>query len=127
MNMKNLVISGMTMLALDGVYLTSMGKTYGNLVKSIQKSPIKMRPLTLLSAGLCYIFLVGGLNYFILREKRPILDAFLLGVMVYGVFETTSYVMFDNWTIPIILMDTLWGGILFASTTYLSRNIVTFL
>jgi uncharacterized membrane protein len=125
--MKNLVISGMTMLALDGVYLTSMGKTYGNLVKSIQKSPIKMRPLTLLSAGLCYIFLVGGLNYFILREKRPILDAFLLGVMVYGVFETTSYVMFDNWTIPIILMDTLWGGILFASTTYLSRNIVTFL
>jgi len=127
MNMKNLVISGMTMLALDGVYLTSMGKTYGKLVKSIQKSPIKMRPLTLLSAGLCYIFLVGGLNYFILREKRPILDAFLLGVMVYGVFETTSYVMFDNWTIPIILMDTLWGGILFASTTYLSRNIVTFL
>ena len=127
MNMKNLVISGMTMLALDGVYLTSMGKTYGNLVKSIQKSPIKMRPLTLLSAGLCYIFLVGGLNYFILREKRPILDAFLLGVMVYGVFETTSYVMFDNWTIPIILMDTLWGGILFASTTYLSRNIVNFL
>ena len=125
--MKNLVISGMTMLALDGVYLTSMGKTYGNLVKSIQKSPIKMRPLTLLSAGLCYIFLVGGLNYFILREKRPILDAFLLGVMVYGVFETTSYVMFDNWTIPIILMDTLWGGILFASTTYLSRNIVNFL
>jgi len=127
MNMKNLVISGMTMLALDGVYLTSMGKTYGKLVKSIQKSPIKMRPLTLLSAGLCYIFLVGGLNYFILREKRPILDAFLLGVMVYGVFETTSYVMFDNWTIPIILMDTVWGGILFASTTYLSRNIVTFL
>ena len=125
--MKNLVISGMTMLALDGVYLTSMGKTYGKLVKSIQKSPIKMRPLTLLSAGLCYIFLVGGLNYFIIREKRPILDAFLLGVMVYGVFETTSYVMFDNWTIPIILMDTLWGGILFASTTYLSRNIVTFL
>ena len=125
--MKNLVISGMTMLALDGVYLTSMGKIYGNLVKSIKKSPIKMRPLTLLSAGLCYIFLVGGLNYFILREKRPILDAFLLGVMVYGVFETTSYVMFDNWTIPIILMDTLWGGILFASTTYLSRNIVTFL
>ena len=125
--MKNLVISGMTMLALDGVYLTSMGKTYGNLVKSIQKSPIKMRPLTLLSAGFCYIFLIGGLNYFILREKRPILDAFLLGVMVYGVFETTSYVMFDNWTIPIILMDTLWGGILFASTTYLSRNIVNFL
>jgi uncharacterized membrane protein len=70
---------------------------------------------------------VGGLNYFILREKRPILDAFLLGVMVYGVFETTSFVMFDNWTVPIILMDTLWGGVLFASTTYLSRKIVTFL
>ena len=125
--MKNLVISGMTMLALDGVYLTSMGKTYGKLVKSIQRSPIKMRPLTLLSVALCYIFLVGGLNYFILREKRSIFDAFLLGVMVYGVFETTSFVMFDNWTVPIILMDTLWGGVLFASTTYLSRKIVTFL
>ena len=65
--------------------------------------------------------------YFILREKRSIWDAFLLGVMVYGVFETTSFVMFDNWTIPVILMDTLWGGVLFASTTYLSRKISTFL
>ena len=65
--MKNIAISGMIMLALDGVYLTAMGKTYGKLVKSIQRSPIKMRPLTLLSVALCYIFLVGGLNYFILR------------------------------------------------------------
>ena len=127
MNSKNVVISGIILLVLDGIYLTSMAKTYGKLVSSIQKSPIKFRPLTLINVLFCYILLIGGLNYFILREKRSIWDAFLLGVMVYGVFETTSFVMFDNWTIPVILMDTLWGGVLFASTTYLSRKISTFL
>ena len=127
MNVKNLVISGITMLALDSVYLTSMGKTYGNLIKNIQKNPIKVSPSTYLSAAFCYIFLVGGLNYFIIRENKSIFDAFLLGMVIYGVFETTSFVMFKNWTVPIILLDTLWGGILFASTTYASRKIGTFL
>jgi hypothetical protein len=51
-----LLISLITMLALDGVYLTSMGKTYNTLVKNIQKSPIKMCTLTLLNVVLVYFF-----------------------------------------------------------------------
>jgi uncharacterized membrane protein len=82
-----------------------------------------MRTLTLLNVVLVYFFLVGGLNYFILQEKKSVWDAFLLGVMVYGVFETTSYVMFDNWSMMIVLLDTLWGGVLFATTTFITNKL----
>jgi uncharacterized membrane protein len=53
-------------------------------------------------------------------------EAFLLGIVIYGVYETTNYALFKNWSILTVFMDTLWGGILFASTCYiinLIRNI----
>jgi len=69
------------------------------------------------SAFLCYIFLVIGLNYFILEKKKSIWDAFLLGLVIYGVYETTNYAIFDKWQTMMVVIDTLWGGILFALTT----------
>ena len=54
---------------------------------------------------------------------KYIKDAFLLGIFVYGVYEGTSYSILKNWTIYTILIDTLWGGTLFALTTYLFYNI----
>jgi len=49
-----------------------------------------------------------------------VFDAFLLGVFVYGVYETTSLALLRKWRPTTVLIDTLWGGILFALTTYLT-------
>jgi uncharacterized membrane protein len=70
----------------------------------------------------CYIFLVLGLNYFILSANKSVMDAFILGIVIYGVFETTNIVLFKKWPIHIAVMDTLWGGILFALTTYIIKQ-----
>jgi uncharacterized membrane protein len=48
-----------------------------------------------------------------------VLDAFLLGIVIYGVYETTSYALLKKWKLSIVLMDTLWGGVLFGLTTAL--------
>lgn len=102
------------MLALDFLYLSSFGNFFNSLVKSIQGSPIKFNPI---GAILCYILLIVGLNYFIIAEKRPLTDAFLLGLVIYGVYETTNYTILAKWNEKAVILDTLWGGILMTLTT----------
>jgi len=40
-----------------------------------------------------------------------------LGIVIYAVFELTNLALFKNWHILSVLIDTLWGGILFGLTT----------
>jgi len=85
-------------------------------IKSVQKSSVK---LSLLPAAICYIFLVFGIYYFIIQPKRSAIDAFLLGIVIYAVYEFTNLALFKKWTVLTAIIDTLWGGILFATTTLL--------
>jgi len=72
---------------------------------------------------LVYVFMIWGLNYFIIQRHASVLDAFLLGLVIYGVFEFTNMALFDNWRITTVLLDATWGGILFALTTFLTYKI----
>jgi uncharacterized membrane protein len=72
-----------------------------------------------LGAALCYVFLIVGINYFIIKPRKSVSDACLLGLVIYGVYETTNYALFKNWSITTVIIDTLWGGALFAITTYI--------
>ena len=114
MKLKNLLISGGAMLGLDFIYLSTFGNFFNTLVQSIQGSPIKFN---LTGAILCYIFLIFGLNYFIIDLKKSPADAFLLGLVIYGVYETTNYAILKKWSPKAVALDTLWGAILFATTT----------
>ena len=123
-NIKKLLISGTIFLLIDSVYLMSLSGYFNTLVKNIQGKKITMK---MLGAVLCYLFLIIGLNIFILQngqyekdlEKR-VLYAGLLGLLVYGVYETTNYAILDKWDFKTVIIDTLWGGILFSLTTYLT-------
>jgi hypothetical protein len=72
---------------------------------------------------LCYIFLIFALNYFIIQPKRSVNDAFFLGILIYGVYETTNYALFTKWSFLTVVIDTLWGGTLFALTTFIINQI----
>ena len=112
-----LLISAIVLITLDYVYLKVMKVYFENQVKMVQGKDLKMNYL---SAIICYIFLITGLNYFIIRPNKTTSDAFLLGMLLYGVSETTNYAIFTNWSLLTVIIDTLWGGVLFASTTYIS-------
>ncbi len=121
MAIKTTALAAICMLLLDAIYLTSMNKVLINQMNDIQHAPVQFR---ILGAILCYICLIGGLYYFILREHRPIFDAFLFGIVIYGVYETTNYAVFKNWKWEIVVMDTLWGGILMSLTTFFVYKIM---
>ena len=115
-----LLVSAIVFVVIDSIYLTSISNYFNNQIKLVQGSPIKMNFLATL---LCYIFLIFGINYFIIKPNRSIQDAFLLGLVIYGVFETTSKALFSKWSWLTVIMDTLWGGILFALTTYIIKKL----
>ena len=111
-----LLVSAIVFISIDFVYLNVMRSYFDNQIKSIQGSPIKMNYL---GAAICYILLIIGINYFIIKPRKSVSDAFLLGIVIYGVYETTNYALFKKWSILTVIIDTLWGGLLFAATTYL--------
>lgn len=114
MNLKQILISGVAMLLLDGIYLSSFSGFFNKLIISVQGSPIQFNAL---GAILCYILLIGGLNYFIISRNKSIQEAFILGIVIYGVYETTNLTIIKNWNMKAVALDTLWGGILFALTS----------
>lgn len=98
----------------DSIYLYSAKDYFQTQITSVQKAPIQFR---ISSAILCYIVLVFGLWYFVLREKKSWKIAFILGFVIYAVYETTNYATLKAWKPSTVVMDTLWGGILFALIT----------
>ena len=114
MNYYRILISTILLFLIDSIYLTLFKEYFYRQIQLVQNSSIK---INILSVVMCYIFLIFGLNYFILEKKKSVLDAFLLGLVIYGVYETTNHAIFSKWCILTVIIDTLWGGILFALTT----------
>ena len=114
MKVNQVLISGAAMLCLDFIYLSLFSKFFNTLIQSIQGSKIKFN---MTGAILCYILLIVGLNYFIIAPRKSLADAFLLGLVIYGVYETTNYAIIEKWTPQAVALDTLWGAILFTLTT----------
>jgi len=109
-----ILITGIVFVLIDFVYLSFIGKYFQNQITKVQGTPIK---INYLGVVICYLFLVVGLYYFIIKPHKSVQDAFLFGLVVYGVYETTNYALLSNWSIFTVFIDTLWGGILFALTT----------
>lgn len=119
--LKNVAAITVILLALDFMYISATRNMFEIQIADVQRVALQMRPL---GGVLCYILLVIGLYYFIIREHRPVFDAFLLGLVIYGVYESTSYALLKKWKWNIVLMDTLWGGVLFALTTFITYKVV---
>ena len=111
-----MLVSAIIFITTDFVYLNVIKNYFLNQIKLVQGSEPKVN---FLGVALCYIFLIAGINYFIIKPRKSVNDAFLLGIVIYGVYETTNYALLKNWSIFTVIIDTLWGGLLFAFTTYI--------
>ena len=120
-DLQKILIAGLIFLAIDFLYLSSFSAYFNNQVKLIQGEKINMK---LDGAILCYILLIFGIWYFVLQHKYnkiedALVKAFLLGFVIYGVYETTTYALLSNWKLQTVFIDSIWGGILFTLVTYI--------
>ena len=120
---KELVVTAFVLLTIDLAYIYSNSTYFGKYFEKIQKSPLKFNSV---GAIFAYLFLVLGLYYFVIRDKKPITYAFLLGVFVYGVYDFTNYATLEKWTFSFVATDTLWGGIVFALSTFIIYKILNY-
>lgn len=118
---KNILVLGTILLLLDYLYISTFSDLFKNQVYKVQKKPLK---LNMNSAIMCYILIILGLYYFILKENKNLTDAFLLGIFVYGVYELTTISLLSDWEWKTVIIDTLWGGILFTSSIFLTRKML---
>ena len=111
------LISAILFVSIDSLYLSLIKDYFNHQVKIIQGHKIQFN---MTAAIITYIFLIYGLDYFIISKKKSVLDAFILGIVMYGVYEFTNLTLFSEWHWKTAFIDTLWGGILFATTTFLT-------
>ncbi len=111
------ILSSAVLLSLDAVYLSTTKNFYGNLVGKIQKSKMQTNMFAVVA---CYIVLLFGFYSLIIHKRRTPLEAAILGFTIYGVFELTNYAIFKNWSIFAVILDTLWGTLLFYLTTIIT-------
>jgi uncharacterized membrane protein len=116
-----MLVSALGMVAMDFAYLGMIKGYYARQIAAVQGSPMVVN---LFGAVVTYVFLIFGLNYFIIGPGRSAQDAFLLGLVVYGVYDFTSLALLSKWQLTTAVVDTLWGGTLFYLTTKLVQKIV---
>jgi uncharacterized membrane protein len=134
MCISDLIVVAVIVLALDAVFLTLSKDLFARQVMLVQGTAMKVN---IPSAAICYVLIVLGLYYFVLRHiivpnatsaaasiqtmrlGDGIRAAFFLGILVYGVYETTTLAILRNWSPMTAVIDTTWGGTLFALSAYL--------
>ena len=116
------LIVAIVLFLIDLVYLSTIGaKPFVKMVSKIQNKPVKVN---LFSAGFTYILLIAALYFFIIKNNLGYLDAFVLGFIIYGVFDFTNMALFSKYDLMIGIQDTVWGGILFVISLFIYKKIL---
>jgi uncharacterized membrane protein len=119
---KELIFACIVLLLLDSIFITINKKSYSNQILNVQRVIMTVNPI---GAILSYAFIIGGLYFFILRNHKPVWEAFILGLVIYGVYDATNYALLRKWNPYLSIMDTLWGGVLMGTTTYITYSVLS--
>ena len=114
------------MIALDVSYLYFLGgPPFARMVESIQGSKFR---LNIWGAAASYLLMLYGLHYFVLsrvsRESTGASvawDAAVLGLVIYGVFDSTNMALFSKYKLGMAVADILWGVFLMSITASLTH------
>jgi len=112
----------MVILVLDYFFLFLISGRVSKIISRIQGSKMIVDKMY---ASIVYLFLFLQLYYFIWLKKGTLVEAFLLGSTSYGIYEFTNMSFLKHWDYTLALIDTLWGGILYTLSIYITRYIMT--
>ncbi len=132
----NIYLAGLaaivTLLALDAIYLSIVSIFYKKSIKKIQDG-LEMK-VNLVAAVFCYIFMIIGLVFIIFTQlsrygtlrslslqnklKYALRFGGIVGLVIYGVFNTTNLAVFRHYSKALAIVDIFWGVILYTSATF---------
>jgi uncharacterized membrane protein len=127
-NVLNFLLIVVLLIVIDFIWIGIINsQNYKKVIKAVQKSDLKAR---MLPGLVVYIALAFIILYWVVptvkvsrNQKTLFMNAFtngfLLGALVYAVFDFTNMAIFSNWTLTISIIDSLWGGVLTGLITYI--------
>jgi len=104
------------LILVDSIYLYFTKNMFGELVVRIQRVAMQVR---IWSAVVVYVFAALLLYFFIIKNRRPVWEAMLLGLATYGIYDFTNHAILKNYDLSIAVMDCIWGSILFGSVSWI--------
>jgi uncharacterized membrane protein len=102
--LSTLKLAGLTFL-IDIPWLLLIQNSSDRVIRAVQGSPLELRPLP----GAIVYLLLG----YLVQIPKTGLEAVLMGIAVYGVYDGTNYATLKRYDPEFAVMDTLWGGVLF--------------
>jgi len=121
MNIKNYLLISTLVVGIDAIYLNIISNYFNSQIKAIQGTDLR---LNIMATILCYLLLTLGIYYFIVEKKFSMKDTAILGIFTYGVYDLTNKATLDKWMWKTVLLDGIWGGILFSLIHYFYHQIV---
>lgn len=125
-----IIATSVTMLALDFMWIATVAHpAYVSALADQLRSFEHAEPMVWLSVIMVYVLMVSSLIVFILPRLKDLsligtaLYAGFLGLVIYGVFAMTNFAILKHWTVPLMLLDTCWGAILFGLTAVVIKLI----
>ena len=84
-------------------------------------------------AAIFYFVYVAGVFWFASRAgiksesfSVAIFSGAFLGLLAFGTYEITNYVILKDWKIELVLVDTLWGIVITGSMAYVGFKVHNF-
>ena len=113
MNATAFFVIAVTALAMDAVWLTFRNDYHQTLFRSIQHSALIPRMFPAIGI---YLLIPAVLTLYAVQASHTVQESILkgavIGAILYGFYELTNYATFTNWTLSMVVSDTLWGTVL---------------
>lgn len=100
-------------LIADPMYRSQLG----SLIQMATGAPL------LLGLVAAYGLLLLGLFYLALQPGFTIVHAGIVGLIIYGVYGFTNFLIMPVWSIQLVLADLFWGAFLYASSAAIAKLI----
>jgi uncharacterized membrane protein len=116
--MKEYIIGLIVFLFLDVSWIYLNNKMYLTNIENIQKSKFK---LNIYKALITYLILCLYF-IFLIYNKFSLLNCVLISFFTYSIYNFTNLTAFENYSVLLAIIDTLWGPFVTFITMYIVYN-----
>ena len=115
-------------IIIDGIVLSMLKKIWKKTIEDVQHKPFI--PKLHYAVG-SYFLIIFGQYYFVYKQINrknwiydSIINGFLFGFVLYGVFDFTNLAIFSDYSLNTAIIDMIWGGILLSFTSFIGYYIL---
>ena len=111
------------MIVIDALWLGFVAKNLYASEYRLAGFELEPSPKGVVAGLIVYLFMAYGLQRWCVNASKPVKEAFLLGLTIYAVYNATLSFVEPQLPLKIALVDTLWGGSLWAMVSWINLRL----